>query len=135
MPMFDDASFDLVTAYAIHHEMPPRIIAAIFKEAFRVLKPGGDMVMADVTRTGELDKMAAWRMDWTAKWGGEPFWRATAALDMEPMAREAGFVDVRGYHPQPGRDPYRSEEHTSELQSLMRISYADFCLKKKKTHN
>src|SRR3546814_6450470 len=30
--------------------------------------------------------------------------------------------------------PYkRSEEHTSELQSLMRISYAVFCLKKKKT--
>src|SRR3546814_9289882 len=28
----------------------------------------------------------------------------------------------------------RSEEHTSELQSLMRISYADFCLKKKKQH-
>src|SRR3546814_10208080 len=29
----------------------------------------------------------------------------------------------------------RSEEHTSELQSLMRISYAVFCLKKKNTHN
>src|SRR3546814_10719525 len=29
--------------------------------------------------------------------------------------------------------PRRSEEHTSELQSLMRISYAVFCLKKKKT--
>src|SRR3546814_2839377 len=29
---------------------------------------------------------------------------------------------------------YRSEEHTSELQSLMRISYAVFCLKKKKKH-
>src|SRR3546814_5960927 len=29
-------------------------------------------------------------------------------------------------------NPYRSEEHTSELQSLMRISYAVFCLKKKK---
>src|SRR3546814_10729117 len=29
----------------------------------------------------------------------------------------------------------RSEEHTSELQSLMRISYAVFCLKKKKTDN
>src|SRR3546814_7585396 len=28
----------------------------------------------------------------------------------------------------------RSEEHTSELQSLMRISYAVFCLKKKKNH-
>src|SRR3546814_10003362 len=30
-----------------------------------------------------------------------------------------------------GRTPDRSEEHTSELQSLMRISYAVFCLKKK----
>src|SRR3546814_8369355 len=33
-----------------------------------------------------------------------------------------------------GRDGDRSEEHTSELQSLMRISYAVFCLKKKKHH-
>src|SRR3546814_2194648 len=32
-------------------------------------------------------------------------------------------------------DYLRSEEHTSELQSLMRISYAVFCLKKKKTHH
>src|SRR3546814_90063 len=31
--------------------------------------------------------------------------------------------------------PYRSEEHTSELQSLMRISYAVFCLKKKNIQN
>src|SRR3546814_6129536 len=30
--------------------------------------------------------------------------------------------------------PLRSEEHTSELQSLMRLSYAVFCLKKKKQH-
>src|SRR3546814_8891543 len=35
---------------------------------------------------------------------------------------------------QPPR-PRRSEEHTSELQSLMRISYAVFCLKKKKATN
>src|SRR3546814_5676482 len=39
----------------------------------------------------------------------------------------------------PGReaveDRARSEEHTSELQSLMRISYAVFCLKKKNKHN
>src|SRR3546814_7729045 len=34
---------------------------------------------------------------------------------------------------QDGHHADRSEEHTSELQSLMRISYAVFCLKKKKT--
>src|SRR3546814_12123997 len=34
-----------------------------------------------------------------------------------------------------GEPARRSEEHTSELQSLMRISYAVFCLKKKKKRN
>src|SRR3546814_8285272 len=34
-----------------------------------------------------------------------------------------------------GQNDMRSEEHTSELQSLMRISYAVFCLKKKKYKN
>src|SRR3546814_5227015 len=37
--------------------------------------------------------------------------------------------------PTRGAAPTRSEEHTSELQSLMRISYAVFCLKKKKKRN
>src|SRR3546814_8896122 len=51
--------------------------------------------------------------------------------------KEAGFVtrSERGYIPTAlGERIYRhrSEEHTSELQSLMRISYAVFCLKKKK---
>src|SRR3546814_1219076 len=35
----------------------------------------------------------------------------------------------------PDSEDRRSEEHTSELQSLMRISYAVFCLKKKQTKN
>src|SRR3546814_1211739 len=35
----------------------------------------------------------------------------------------------------PGQVVDRSEEHTSELQSLMRISYAVFCLKKKNKHH
>src|SRR3546814_10243586 len=54
----------------------------------------------------------------------------------------AGTVFERGPYPkrdiarsQPGDNIRRSEEHTSELQSLMRISYAVFCLKKKKKTN
>src|SRR3546814_1905481 len=39
---------------------------------------------------------------------------------------------LHGRAPEPHRRRLRSEEHTSELQSLMRISYAVFCLKKKK---
>src|SRR3546814_9037946 len=45
-------------------------------------------------------------------------------LDFAPPAEEIIASDQKR----------RSEEHTSELQSLMRISYAVFCLKKKKTN-
>src|SRR3546814_4485407 len=45
--------------------------------------------------------------------------------EMLPLAQLAGAFAFEG----------RSEEHTSELQSLMRISYAVFCLKKKKTRH
>src|SRR3546814_7102299 len=44
-------------------------------------------------------------------------------------------VDLSMMPTERNRVALRSEEHTSELQSLMRISYAVFCLKKKKTHN
>src|SRR3546814_7932201 len=43
-----------------------------------------------------------------------------------------GFPDARVSISGSGNVAQRSEEHTSELQSLMRISYAVFCLKKKK---
>src|SRR3546814_6896079 len=47
---------------------------------------------------------------------------------------EAEAEEAEGAHHRPAEDTdlLRSEEHTSELQSLMRISYAVFCLKKKK---
>src|SRR3546814_2429810 len=49
------------------------------------------------------------------------------------VARRSGVhPGLRRPQQAPGR-PCRSEEHTSELQSLMRISYAVFCLKKKTT--
>src|SRR3546814_8599220 len=44
--------------------------------------------------------------------------------------RGAELRRKRGHHPRDRGDGGRSEEHTSELQSLMRISYAVFCLKK-----
>src|SRR3546814_7540254 len=50
--------------------------------------------------------------------------------------RVPAFLAGRGRGHADDRDrPARSEEHTSELQSLMRISYAVFCLKKKKRKN
>src|SRR3546814_7099436 len=47
------------------------------------------------------------------------------------VAKDRGRACCVVFEPEMGR---RSEEHTSELQSLMRISYAVFCLQKKKRH-
>src|SRR3546814_8457370 len=64
----------------------------------------------------------------------------------EPLQPQPGMVVIRPILPpiepgmrvedaQPAGEQHRSEEHTSELQSLMRNSYAVFCLKKKTTIN
>src|SRR3546814_2520492 len=57
------------------------------------------------------------------------------AWQLRSGKRDRGCVMAleRGRRHLPGDAGGRSEEHTSELQSLMRISYAVFCLKKKKT--
>src|SRR3546814_8321367 len=59
-----------------------------------------------------------------------PAFRRDEILDR--VQRHAVDDDVLAVDPAAGAD--RSEEHTSELQSLMRISYAVFCLKKNKTN-
>src|SRR3546814_8218293 len=80
--------------------------------------------------------------------------RARVLLQLRWRGQRSGIqacTSLGQYELRPGKEPdhcvrqcvswpYRSEEHTSELQSLMRISYAVFCLKKKqnkyhKTHN
>src|SRR3546814_10481635 len=53
--------------------------------------------------------------------------RAAAANAQQDVNRYQGLIAGQAI----SKQEYRSEEHTSELQSLMRISYAVFCLKKK----
>src|SRR3546814_6558487 len=62
------------------------------------------------------------------------FGQAGAALGrvQAQQAQAHGWPGIGGQRSPAHGDRPRSEEHTSELQSLMRISYAVFCLKKKK---
>src|SRR3546814_5229950 len=54
-----------------------------------------------------------------------------SAVQMMGGASVQDLIQPLGYLFEESPDSLRSEEHTSELQSLMRISYAVFCLKKK----
>src|SRR3546814_14918335 len=60
---------------------------------------------------------------------GKPVEEARAGDDVTVLTNQTPFYG------ESGGQMGRSEEHTSELQSLMRISYAVFCLKKKKTQH
>src|SRR3546814_1244622 len=106
------------------------------------MRPAGDLLDAislikllisgiavGLEKAGERPELAL-RMDATAIWrepipgerrGGGT--RCAVIDDISPEPRLRGAA-LAGHE--------RSEEHTSELQSLMRISYAVFCLKKKK---
>src|SRR3546814_10248886 len=95
---------------------------------------------------GRSARRAAGRRSWGPRRARVPGRRATPDQDggQGPGSRHvmAGGPDASpstAKRPPPRSAPVapaavvRSEEHTSELQSLMRISYAVFCLKKKKT--
>src|SRR3546814_4744319 len=84
-----------------------------------------------------------WREAWEGIAAGRPR-QHPVVLALHSHCRQADPADVaalidareRDMEPAPMADMaelLRSEEHTSELQSLMRISYAVFCLKKKKS--
>jgi 2-polyprenyl-3-methyl-5-hydroxy-6-metoxy-1,4-benzoquinol methylase len=98
---YEAGSFDLVTSFIVFHELPSRIIREILEEAFRLLEPGGDMVMTDVPRYQDMDRLSVWRYDWLAKWGGEPYWRASASMDLIAAAKEIGFEMVEGFTQEP----------------------------------
>src|SRR3546814_2635587 len=93
------------------HEPRDRGLDAAFLDRARAVQVDIDRQrLGDADRVGELDRATA------REPGGDDILREIAR-------------DISGRAVDLGR---RSEEHTSELQSLMRNSYAVFCLKKKK---
>src|SRR3546814_6224785 len=76
---------------------------------------------------------ARWHVDWEACGTRDGFVvLGDQKLRFAELASEATSYDLPATLPML---PARSEEHTPELQSLMRISYAVLCLKKTTTHN
>src|SRR3546814_7590602 len=73
----------------------------------------------------------------SAAWEFDPRWLLLTVSISERLSRLTGLPIDFQFQPQTHANERhkRSEEHTSELQSLMRISYAVFCLKKKKKNS
>src|SRR3546814_2743438 len=86
-------------------------------------QPGERVMATPIGFEPTISTVTGWRVRPLHHGAVRP-WRVSCPLDL-------GQRDGEGVPRSPG--PLRSEEHTSELQSLMRTSYAVSCLKKKNT--
>src|SRR3546814_2321683 len=103
--MLDNPEYS-INLIATNNELPPEIAKMEFEKTFGRLSRDGKITLESVEVALAMAK-------------------ASGAKDLAPADQVFQNLDIVPTKP-------RSEEHTSELQSLMRISYAVFCLKKKK---
>src|SRR3546814_2392602 len=90
-----------------------------------------DLIIEAIFENMEIKKDVFGKLDKIAK-PGAILATNTSALNIDEIATAVKRPEaVIGLHFFSPANVMRSEEHTSELQSLMRISYAVFCLKKK----
>ncbi len=85
---FETASFDLVTASMLFHELPPLSSQAVLQEVFRLCKPGGQVATLD----GNQQRLR--RADWLIQLFREPYSQVYAAESVEDWMRSQGYESL-----------------------------------------
>jgi len=88
---YEDNSFDLVVSHILLHETSSAAIRNIIAECHRVLKPGGLMLHVETPPYEGMSPFDTFLFDWDSENNNEPFWRKSHQLDLEALARDAGF--------------------------------------------
>lgn len=92
-----DESVDAVVTYALHHELPPKENAKLFREMYRILKPGGDIILSDPPPFRAVDIFHAVILEWDTDNREEPFFTVTCLSNWAEELKNAGFVDVEEF--------------------------------------
>lgn len=93
----DSGTADLVACYTLLHECPAEVNLAILAEAYRLLEPGGDLMISEIAPYEHQNAFRAVVLDWETENRGEPYWREVMALDLHRALADAGFVDIESY--------------------------------------
>ena len=89
---FPDASFDLVFSSMFLHELPLKDIRAFFREAHRVLKPGGLFLNMELPPNNKMQAYDRFYLDWDSYYNKEPWYKPFRDQDLEQLCVASGFA-------------------------------------------
>jgi SAM-dependent methyltransferase len=87
-------SFDLITGFLLLHEMPPEWVDRTIAEAFRLLRPGGQLMFLDIPRFAALEPAAEYLHRFDTRGNGERYWEEFLSRDFPALLKDSGFTDV-----------------------------------------
>lgn len=88
---YPDASFDVVFSSMFLHELPLKDIRAFFREAYRVLKPGGLLLNMELPPNNRMDPYDQFYLDWDSYYNKEPWYKPFRDQDYVALCSGAGF--------------------------------------------
>lgn len=88
---FADESFDVVFSSMFLHELPVRAIKAFFREAHRVLKPGGLLWNMELPPNASLDPYQGFTFDWDTYYNNEPSMKTFRDQNYRDLCAAGGF--------------------------------------------
>ena len=114
---FEDESFDVVYSCMFLHEVPMKNIKGVFKEAHRLLKPGGVMVHYELPPNSMMSAYDGFYLDWDAYYNKEPFYKAFRDADAKSEIVDAGFkADSFFEHVAPSKNLYGEDALMKAVQ-------------------
>lgn len=90
---FPDESFDLVFSSMFLHELSLKSIRQVFKEAYRVLRPGGIMLHMELPPNSQMGAFEGFYLDWDSYYNEEPFYKSFRDQDPRALCSAGGFSE------------------------------------------
>ena len=88
---FEDSSVDFITSAFFFHELPVKVTKQVLAECYRILKPGGLLMMFELPPNKNCDPYHNFYLDWDTWYNNEPHYLPYREQDPPRLCAEAGF--------------------------------------------